>query len=153
VRVGEQLHDLMRILKNGACTDGAVLDSGDAHTCVLALERYIKQEEGLMRYGEVGRGQDEGCDTVNAATQQRAYASDPCGYDFSWALQMVKSGRRVARHGWNGRDMYIAVQTPDAHSKMGLPYLYLRTVQGALVPWLASQTDLLASDWHDLGPV
>ena len=30
---------------------------------------------------------------------------------------------------------------------MTLPYLYMRTVQGDLVPWLASQTDLLAEDW------
>lgn len=30
---------------------------------------------------------------------------------------------------------------------MTLPYIYMRTVQGDLVPWLASQTDLLANDW------
>ena len=33
---------------------------------------------------------------------------------------------------------------------MGLPYLYIKTVDGKLVPWLASQTDLLAEDWIEV---
>jgi hypothetical protein len=41
----------------------------------------------------------------------------------------------------------VALQTPDEHSKMGLPYLYMSTVDDRLVPWLASQTDILAEDW------
>ena len=44
--------------------------------------------------------------------------------------------------------MWLALQRPDAHSKMTLPYIYMRTAQGDLVPWLASQTDLLAEDWE-----
>lgn len=55
--------------------------------------------------------------------------------------------RRFARKGWNGRDMYIQLQVPDEHSKMTLPYVYMRTAQGDLVPWLCSQTDLLSEDW------
>lgn len=56
--------------------------------------------------------------------------------NFGEALQALKEGpnRRVGREGWNGRGMWIALQTPDAHSKMTLPYLYMRTVQGDLVP-------------------
>ena len=67
--------------------------------------------------------------------------------DFGWALNMLKIGRKVARDGWNGRGMFLELQRPDAHSKMTLPYIYMRTVQGDLVPWLASQTDMLADDW------
>jgi hypothetical protein len=44
--------------------------------------------------------------------------------------------------------MWLALQFPDAHSKMTLPYIYMRTAQGDLVPWLASQTDMLALDWE-----
>jgi hypothetical protein len=44
--------------------------------------------------------------------------------------------------------MWIAIQIPDANSKMGLPYIYMSTVTGQLVPWLASQTDMLAKDWR-----
>lgn len=69
--------------------------------------------------------------------------------DFGWALRMLKSNKRVQRDGWNGKGMWIAMQTPDAHSKMGLPYLYMSTAQGKLVPWLASQTDLLSEDWGE----
>jgi hypothetical protein len=68
-----------------------------------------------------------------------------CGFEF--ALKWLKEGKRVQRDGWNGKGMWVALQVPDAGSKMGLPYLYMKTVQGPLVPWLASQTDLLATDW------
>ena len=30
------------------------------------------------------------------------------------------------------------------------PYLALKTVQGDVVPWLASQSDLLSDDWRVL---
>jgi hypothetical protein len=64
------------------------------------------------------------------------------------AIQAMRDGYRVARSGWNGKNMYLELQVPDAHSKMTLPYVYMRTAQGDLVPWLCSQTDLLATDWE-----
>jgi len=67
--------------------------------------------------------------------------------DFGAALALVKEGLRLSRAGWNGKDMWIEAQFPDAHSKMSLPYIYMKTAQGDLVPWLASQTDLMAEDW------
>lgn len=66
---------------------------------------------------------------------------------FSGALLALKDGRRVARAGWNGKGMWVALQVPDAHSKMTLPYLYMKTADDKLVPWLISQTDALADDW------
>lgn len=68
--------------------------------------------------------------------------------DFSMALRALKNGDRVSREGWNGKGMWLAVQRPDAGSLMTLPYIYMRTAQGDLVPWLASQTDMLAEDWR-----
>jgi hypothetical protein len=74
--------------------------------------------------------------------------------DFSDVLRKLKGAahgtRRFARAGWNGKDMWITIQYPEAHSKMTLPYLYMRTVQGDLVPWLISQTDALAEDWIEI---
>jgi hypothetical protein len=67
--------------------------------------------------------------------------------DFGAALIALKNGYRVAREGWNGKGMWLALQKPDQHSKMNLPYIYISTVTGQLVPWLASQTDMLAEDW------
>ena len=69
------------------------------------------------------------------------------GRHFGYALHCMKQGLKVSRAGWNGPGQYVALQVPDAGSMMSLPYLYIRTVQGTLVPWLASQTDLLANDW------
>jgi len=64
------------------------------------------------------------------------------------AIKAMRNGAKVAREGWNGPGQWLELQTPDEHSKMTLPYIYIRTVQGDLVPWLASQTDLLATDWR-----
>ena len=63
------------------------------------------------------------------------------------ALMLLKLGNRVAREGWNGKGQWVGLQVPDENSKMGLPYLYISTVDGKLVPWIASQTDILAEDW------
>lgn len=71
-------------------------------------------------------------------------------FDFGIALDALRGGRKVARNGWNGKGQWIALQEPNENSKMSLPYLYIRTVGGDLVPWLASQTDLLAQDWMEV---
>jgi len=71
--------------------------------------------------------------------------------DFGEALDELWDGSYVAREGWNGQGMWIALQRPDEHSKMTRPYLYMRCVDGDLVPWVASQSDLLAQDWWVVG--
>jgi Protein of unknown function (DUF2829) len=70
------------------------------------------------------------------------------GETIGWAVKQMHNGARVRRAGWNGKGMWLELQVPDAHSKMTLPYVYMRTAQGDLVPWLCSQTDLLAIDWE-----
>jgi hypothetical protein len=67
---------------------------------------------------------------------------------FGWAIKLLKEGHMVTRRGWNGKGQWLRLQVPDEHSKMTLPYIYIHTVQGDLVPWLASQTDMLAEDWE-----
>jgi hypothetical protein len=68
--------------------------------------------------------------------------------NFGDAIAALKAGQKVARSGWNGRGMWLALQVPDVNSEMSLPYIYMSTVTGDLVPWLASQTDVLAEDWE-----
>ena len=65
-----------------------------------------------------------------------------------WAVKQMQNGSKVHRSGWNGKGQYLMLQVPDEHSKMSLPYVYITTVDGKLVPWLCSQTDLLAMDWE-----
>ena len=76
--------------------------------------------------------------------------------DFGTAITALKNGEKVARKGWNGKGIFIELQTPDEHSKMTHAYIYIDTtgLEGNnrdaprdLVPWLASQTDMLANDW------
>lgn len=68
--------------------------------------------------------------------------------NFSEALDGLNNGYKVARAGWNGKVMWIQIQWPDENSKMTFPYICMYTAQGDLVPWLVSQTDLLAEDWE-----
>ena len=64
------------------------------------------------------------------------------------AIALLEQKHRVQRADWNGKNMYLELQIPDAHSKMSLPYIYMKTADDKLVPWLCSQTDLLANDWQ-----
>lgn len=66
---------------------------------------------------------------------------------FGEALEACKQGKKISRKGWNGKGQYVEIQIPDENSKMTLPYLYISTVWGDLVPWSASQTDILSDDW------
>lgn len=68
--------------------------------------------------------------------------------NFGEALVCLKDGLKMSREGWNGRGMWIRLQRPDVNSKMTLPYIYVKTVKDELVPWLPSQTDILAEDWR-----
>lgn len=81
------------------------------------------------------------------------------GLSFSLALEAIKVGKKVARKGWNGKGIFIELQVPDANSKMTSPYIFINTsglqtdnpnAPKSLVPWLASQTDMLAEDWEIL---
>ena len=67
--------------------------------------------------------------------------------NFGEAIREMRMGNAVCREGWNGRGMWLALQVPDEHSKMTQPYIYIKTVQDDLIPWLASQADMLAEDW------
>ena len=71
--------------------------------------------------------------------------------DIGEALKALKENPgdcRISRKNWNGPGQFLELQVPDEHSKMTLPYIFINTVQGDRVPWLASQTDLLAEDWQ-----
>ena len=85
------------------------------------------------------------------------------GLTFSQALDRVKQGYRLARAGWNGRGMFVFL-VPGSRFEVSRPPLLgiypegavinyhahvdMRTATGEIVPWLCSQTDLLAEDWE-----
>lgn len=84
---------------------------------------------------------------------------DEDNMNFGDALEKLKEGKSVARKGWNGKGIFIKLQLPDEFSKMTSPYIYIDTTglqtnnpdaPKSRVPWLASQTDMLAEDWQEV---
>lgn len=90
------------------------------------------------------------------------------GVGFDFAIVALKDGSRVRRVGWNGKDMWLTL-SPGGHVSAEnfwapnnrafaaaqrertaevLPYITMKTADNKIVPWLASQTDLLAEDWE-----
>lgn len=89
----------------------------------------------------------------------------PCdAMTFGLAVEALKRGMKVARAGWNGKDMWLMLAS-DWNAHLGLvaglalppdwqgvaPFIAMYTADKKLVPWLASQTDVLAEDWEILG--
>jgi hypothetical protein len=83
--------------------------------------------------------------------------SNPAGDDFGTALTRLRDGYRVQRSGWNGKGMWLMLIEGHAwqlHGLMGTyersPFIAMKTADDKIVPWLASQTDILAHDWKTL---
>ena len=90
-------------------------------------------------------------------------------HTFGRALDALKEGKKVAREGWNGKGMWLVLMKDEqSHTfKSGdhgwsvyplphrendtpeglLPFIAMKTADNKLVPWLASQTDVLNEDW------
>lgn len=71
-----------------------------------------------------------------------------------WAVKQMQNGSQVTRLGWNGKGQYVGLCTDwtgnvitDGPDFKMLPFAYMKTAQGDIVPWLCSQSDLLAVDW------
>lgn len=82
---------------------------------------------------------------------------------FSEALEKLKNGERVQREGWNGKGMFIFLVAGSTFQVNRPPLLGIyppgteiryhahvdmKTADGQVVPWLCSQTDMLADDWR-----
>lgn len=84
----------------------------------------------------------------------KAYRNIGYGMTFGQAIEAMRKNLRVARAGWNGKGMWLRMVIPGGDNleyDMGyenLPYIEMKTVDDKLVPWLASQTDMLAEDWQ-----
>lgn len=97
--------------------------------------------------------------------------------DFGDAIRALKDGKRVRRLGWNGKGMWLALtdgvglmsqsdrlrgaalhRSAEIVSEHGdltprpiviAPHIDMRAADGTMViGWLASQTDMLATDWE-----
>ena len=91
-----------------------------------------------------------------------AYRPTDC-MNFGLAIEAAKKGAKITRRGWNGKGMFLyyvpegrypartdaakSIATEDGKVDYGA-YIAMKTAQGNVVPWLASQTDILADDWE-----
>lgn len=85
--------------------------------------------------------------------------------NFGQALEAAKSGKKIARVGWNGSNMYAVIMpgypegipinetTANVHGiDVGSmikfrPYWQLKTAQNDIAMWAPSGSDVLAEDW------
>jgi hypothetical protein len=91
------------------------------------------------------------------------------GMPFGLAIEAAKKGLKIARKGWNGKDMWVSVSpgcesfpassfwnpaaASFAMSNGGFaevpPCFIMKTADGKIqMGWLASQADMLADDWY-----
>ena len=73
--------------------------------------------------------------------------------DVGWAVKQMWNGDSVRRTGWNGKGMYLFMVPENTWSFDNMPcdtapIVVMKTVDEKCVPWLCSQTDLLATDWE-----
>jgi len=91
---------------------------------------------------------------------------------FGYAIEAAKQGYKIARHGWNGKGMFVVYMPPmylppfnsqepgkkvnDRTAKFigedtpldCQPYFAMFNAQKQWIPgWLASQSDMLGDDW------
>ena len=84
------------------------------------------------------------------------------GIPFGLAVEAVKKGKKIARAGWNGKGMFLFLVPGSTFKVNRAPllgiypegteinyhaHIDMKTADGTIVPWLASQTDVLADDW------
>lgn len=82
--------------------------------------------------------------------------------NFGQALEVLKQGHKVARQGWNGKNMFLFLVPgstfkvnrapllgiyPEGTEVNYCPHIDMKTADNKVVPWLASQTDVVAEDW------
>ena len=96
---------------------------------------------------------------------ENSYQYPSVGMSFGHAVELLKGGHRVARAGWNGKGMFLYYvpenKYPASRNEHGTmigmfkddmvpygAYIAMKTAQNNVVPWLASQTDVLAEDWQ-----
>jgi hypothetical protein len=83
--------------------------------------------------------------------------------NFGDAIAALKKGDKVARDGWNGKGMFLFLVPgstfqvnrppllgiyPDGTEIQYHAHIDMKTAQGCVVPWVASQSDILAEDWE-----
>lgn len=114
---------------------------------------FVKYPDGYYSFSPAKQF-EEGYTSIGASLP-------PAG--FGWALKQLHNGARVRRSGWNGKGMFLFLVPgstfkvnrapllgiyPEGTEVNYCPHVDMKTADGKVVPWLCSQTDMLATDWE-----
>ncbi|NJL06847.1 MAG: DUF2829 domain-containing protein [Methylacidiphilales bacterium] len=147
----------------------------DAHAgwpvAVYALDSFgnsVKESElGVVAPGNVGDFHATSSREIRVVELRKEgeYVGPRKPLDFAAVVRGLKAGKRFAREGWNGKGMFIFLVPGSRFTVNREPLLSIlgagtevdyhghvdmRTATGQIVPWLCSQTDLLAEDWVEV---
>lgn len=112
--------------------------------------------------GKPNTSTHEGYVSFSPKEQHEAAYRETTGISFGLAIEAMRKTKRVARAGWNGKGMWLTLVSaydynPEGPPVVGvlgckkLPWIGMKTADNSFVPWLASQTDMLADDWQIVG--
>lgn len=147
----------------------------EGETCKVSEEWYLKHSDNgntnlvggyFVQYADgyqswsPAAAFESGYKEITQEGHQALNESD--GFSFGRALELLRDGRKVARQGWNGKDMFLFL-VPGSTFQVNRPpllgiypegteinyhaHIDMKTADGQVVPWLCSQTDALAEDW------
>jgi hypothetical protein len=116
---------------------------------------FVEYEDGYTSFSPAKQF-EEGYTRMSELGLERELAT------FGWALKQLHNGARIARSGWNGKGMFLYLVPPGSYpartdvakQEWGdqlVPYrayIAMKTAQGDVVPWVASQSDILETDWQ-----
>ena len=131
-------------------------------------KNWVKSLNPNMEAGWIARDPNDKNDMwfINIDFSSQNYCFDD-DLSFGEALDYMKVGHLAYRKGWNGKGMFIflvngsrfKVNRPPLNEIFEedteinyLPHIDMKTADGSIVPWLASQTDILAEDWEIIQP-
>ena len=88
--------------------------------------------------------------------------NDDLGMSFSEALNKIKQGEKLARAGWNGKDMFVFLvegsrfevnrkplneMFPTGTEVIYRPHIDMKAADGTIGVWAATMSDILTNDW------
>lgn len=130
---------------------------------VADIEELSRLQAGVVKCAMSSRIIDSGHVKRINELLRKHYYRDPGPsvekvFDFGEAIRRMKCGSRCARKGWNGKGMFVmhcSVDGEDYTLSDGMEvtrrdYLYMKAADNTVVPWVASQTDILAEDWYEV---
>jgi hypothetical protein len=132
-------------------------DYNDVRNWTLPDDENGDDEGYLVEYTDGGTPNHQGYKgyiSWSPKAQFDAAYRETTGLTFGLALEALKAGERLTRSGWNGAGLWLEYRPASgvdlAFIRMSYPVHSKSYPEGACVPWLASQTDMLAEDWSIL---